>query len=256
MEIIGYCDESGTEGKAQVLVVAGLLAPANRWERFEADWKLILAAHRIDYFRAHDFYKRKKQFALGTVWDSQFKRDQLVQQLLQVVQSHETAPATILVSLVYLEEYRRVFGKTNRLSVGTAYTIGCTGCWWLAAKWAEETNHEEEISFFFDEGHQHARDALDSYHRTRIYEPYRVQYRLGGLTFDDDRRRVPLQAADLLAYGVTQSLRRSANWRDIDPVIRQYVGDRPYKVLVAEGEWLQHLHDETVRQLRERGKKI
>ena len=41
--------------------------------------------------------------------------------------------------------------------------------------------------FCHDEGHQHARDALVSYHRVRIYEPYRLQYRLGGLTFDAGR---------------------------------------------------------------------
>jgi hypothetical protein len=251
----GYCDESGTEKDAKILVVAGLLGSATRWERFETDWKLVLASNHLDYFRAQEFYKRKEQFALGTDWDSRHKRERLIQQLLQVIQSRETAPSVALVSLVYLVDHRRIFGKDRVPS--TAYTVGCSGCWLLGSKWAEEQNHKEEIAFFFDIGHKHAGHALRSYQQAQQYAPFRQQYRLGGLTFEDDRKLVPLQAADLLAYGMTQSLRMRANWRDVDPTIKGYVGkSTKYMVFVAEGQLLQGIHDEHIRQRLERGKKV
>jgi Protein of unknown function (DUF3800) len=250
-----YCDESGTERDAKILVLAGLLAPAVRWKRFETDWKLVLASHGVCYFRAHDFYKRKEQFALGTVWDNRLKREQFIQQLLQVIQSRETAPALALVSLVYLAAHQRIFGK-SRLS-STPYTVGCSGCWLLASKWAEEENHKEEIAFIFDNGHKNDRHMLEVYQRAQQYGPFRQEFRLGGLSFEDDRTTTPLQAADLLAYGMTRSLRIRGDWRDVDSTIQQYVGkSTKYQVFIAEEELLQSMHDEQVTRLRQRGKKI
>ncbi len=60
----GYCDES-EEPSSQILVVAGLIAPANRWESLETNWRLVLAHNKVAYFHSVEFYDRRA-VALGT----------------------------------------------------------------------------------------------------------------------------------------------------------------------------------------------
>ena len=195
-----YCDESGKEESSQVLVVAGLLAPTARWESFETNWKLVLAHNNARYFHASEFYNRRDEFRLGTKWDSENARESFVRELLSVLQANETRPDVALISLVWKDAYKETFPKSDivKQSVGTPYTVACTGCWWLGGKWAEEHLKSEKIAFVFDEGNEHARDALSAYVKAKSYQPFEERYKLGGVTFGDDQDLIALQAADLL----------------------------------------------------------
>jgi hypothetical protein len=228
----GYCDESGQDGQSRVLVVAGVLSPSNRWERFESEWKLVLASEHLDYFHAYDFYQRKPPFRLGTDWDSKTKRDHLIDNLISIVQSHV---AVALVSLVYLEDYKQTFPVSDRIKnkVGTAYTNAGITSIVMAGRWADEKHYPREpIAFFFDSGHEHALDFLAAHRRARQFPEVREMRRLGGLTFDDDRRVVPIQAADLLAYAITLKLNENkraslhSDWELANTTIQLFTG--PY----------------------------
>ena len=251
----GFCDESGSDAASKILVVAGLVASQSRWEAFEPDWRLLLASHKIEYFRAKEFYKRNKPFGLRTKWDSQYQRDRFVQQLLQIIQTYS---ALAVIAIIDLREYQRIFRRRDRVSqrvksdVGTEYTIAGTGCQWLAGRWAEEQGYQEPIQFYFDSGHKHASEFLTSHNRVLQFPEIVQPHHIGGLNFDDDKKVRPLQAADLLAYGITQSLRRRLDLRDTDAAIKQYVGQKvKYKVVVFGRDSLQRLFDRHETLLRQ-----
>lgn len=253
----GYCDES-EETNSEIVVVAGLIAPTARWERFETDWKLVLASYGIDYFHAVEFYHSDGPWKRGTQWDAESYRASFIAKLLSVVQALETKPDVAVVSLVWKKDYKLIFPKHDivKMSVGTAYTVGCTGCWWLGAKWMEEQVKSEKICFFFDDGHEHIGDAAVAYQKAKNYPPYAERYKMGGIIFTNDKDFVPLQAADLLAYGVMRNMRARGYPLDANPIIRDFTGNQfPHNVLIANGDYLRTIRREHVRLLRQRGRK-
>jgi hypothetical protein len=143
-----------------------------------------------------------------------------------------------------------------KASVGTPYTIGCSGCWWLGAQWADENLKSEKICFFFDEGHPNMCEAAEAYDKAKTYPIHAERYKMGGLTFANDRDSIPLQAADLLAYGIMKNLKGRGHPFDVDPIIRDLTGNKfPHKVLIANADYLRSIRREHVRLLRERGRK-
>jgi uncharacterized membrane protein YfbV (UPF0208 family) len=254
----GYCDESEQPPRCRFLIAAGLIAPTNRWIQFEYNWKLVLAHYNVDYFHAIEFYNNKGPWRRGTEWDDDNYRARFLAELFNVVQSTEFKPDVAIVSLVWKEAYKAIFPRHDivKQSAGTAYTLACTGCWWLGSKWADENHKTEKIHFFFDEGNQHVGEAAVAYQKTKSYPPYETRFNLGGLTFANDKDFIPLQAADLLAYGVIKNLSGRAYAFDVGPIIKDFTGGHfPYMVLVQDEDYLRTIRREHVRQLRERGRK-
>ena len=229
------------------LFATGLIGPAARWERFEHNWKIALAHNGVDYFHAAEFYNHSGPWKPDSKWDSQQRCDAFIADLFSIVRASESRPDEAVLSLVWKEAYKRVFPNPDAVkrTVGTAYTVACTGCWWLGGKWAKEHLKSEDIHFFFDKEHEHAGDALAAYTKAKNYAPLRKRHRLGGLTFIDDERCVPLQAANLLAYGVMKNLSSRGNPLDVDPVIRDFTCNLfKHTVLIANESYLQKMRTE------------
>ncbi len=191
--------------------------------------------------------------------DDEANRNRFVIDLLAVVWANESRPNVAVISILSKPIYKEVFPKHDivKMSVGTAYTIACTGCCWLSAKWTDEALKSEKIAVIFDEGNAHAADFLAAYQKSKKHPLLAEWYNLGGLTFDDDKEFVPLQAADLLCYGVMKGATERKQLSDVDSLIREYTSNRiPYKVVVFGSESLRQMRAEHVRQLRERGKKV
>jgi len=108
----GYCDES-EELSSDVIIVAGLVAPTNRWESFEANWRIALAYHKVAYFHGLEFYNRKGPWAFGTEWDNENKRGLFIRDLIAVVQARETKPNIAVISIVSKSDYRRRFASSS-----------------------------------------------------------------------------------------------------------------------------------------------
>ncbi len=186
-----YFDES-TSADSPVLVVAGFLSTDAQWMLFEREWKEVLAAFEITAFHAQHFSKHKEEF-LG--WEEP-KRKALLRKLLSII--NERA-AFGFASTVHVKEFDAVFTGNDRRDIGSPYNLCCTACYLQIGHWAQRNYQVEPLALIFDAGHKNAGDVTNTFN-AEIKKSENIAYRLGSLTFSDDKVMVPLQAADLAAY--------------------------------------------------------
>jgi hypothetical protein len=60
--IVCYLDDSGTDGEAPIIVMAGYVAIAKGWKRFEKRRAPVFREHGIETFHAKQFHDRKEAF--------------------------------------------------------------------------------------------------------------------------------------------------------------------------------------------------
>ena len=79
-------DASGNyqDPKQPFFVVAGFISRADRWIKFDEEWRKRLASDGLSYFHAVDFAASQKEFAVG--WrDNEKRRRQLLEDLLDII---------------------------------------------------------------------------------------------------------------------------------------------------------------------------
>ncbi len=60
---VAHVDDSGSEPSQPVLVLAGFVSTARRWEKLASDWQGVLQRyHRIAYFKMAEANARRGQF--------------------------------------------------------------------------------------------------------------------------------------------------------------------------------------------------
>jgi hypothetical protein len=79
-----YYDASGSEADPSgAITTAGLVATANKWNKFERAWKAVLSEFGVPYFHAQDFVGQRGPFLQ---WGSdEFKRGKFFEALVKVL---------------------------------------------------------------------------------------------------------------------------------------------------------------------------
>jgi hypothetical protein len=186
-----YFDESTGNG-SPVFVVAGFLSTDAQWTQFEKEWIEVRDEFGITAFHAQHFAKHKGEF-LG--WDEP-KRKKFMARLLDIVQRRaKLGFATVVHALAF----RQVFRGADLREIGSIYHLCCLACFTEIGEWAKRNYQIEPIAHFFDAGNKNAGQVLKTYQAMKD-SPDKSEYRLGSITFEDDKILVPLQAADLAAY--------------------------------------------------------
>jgi uncharacterized protein DUF3800 len=204
MLLQGYFDDSGSHGGEGLYVLGGFLAPSVSWPRFNAEWRGVLKKDpAIVYFKMSEAISLRGQFDR---WPSPL-RDQKVFELAEVAERWAVARIS---AMVWKEDfdahikgaspwreldnpYFLLFNQIIVLTVGYILELG---------KRALDMSNAK-VEFVFDEQGVLGRDAVGWWDVLKqALEPEKAQLLGIPPEFGSDKRLLPLQAADLLAWSV------------------------------------------------------
>jgi hypothetical protein len=205
-------DESGVHDASPVLTVGAYVARPRPWEAWTRRWNV--AKRPIKTFHAVDCANLVGEFKN---WDKA-SRDALVVRLLDVMEESDI-PGVVIG--LHMDEFRSAMtGRDDLREIfGTPYTACFHWVTQTIVNIANELGSLERIGFVHEcNDHQH--EALDSFNwMKRNANP---AARIIGIQFVGKEDYVPLQAADMLAYGGNKRLRDPSRpprrpWRRLNP---------------------------------------
>jgi hypothetical protein len=186
-----YFDESTSE-TSPIIVVAGVLSTDAQWSLFKSEWKAALLEFGIDVFHMSQFAHSRGEFSQM----DEATRQALMEKLLNIIARRAKYG---FATVVHQHDFECVFTGEDRKSIGSAYKLSCTVCGIEVGEWAKKNYQIEPVSFYFDRGHKHAAEAVQSLKDVKN-DPQFTEYRIGSITLEDDSVLVPLQAADIAVY--------------------------------------------------------
>jgi hypothetical protein len=189
----GYFDESGTHSGSQAVSVAGYLSTAEGWATFEREWGDALKWYSLPQFHMTDFVARRPPYA---GW-SQDERESRLTHLIDII--NRNVLAGIGFSLP-TQEYYSTFSKAAKRYAGGLYGIAAISCFIDAAKAVEREHPDARVKFIFEQGVEGRGKVMKVFDQVCSNSDMRCGYRLHSLAYDSKARKVPFQAADILAY--------------------------------------------------------
>jgi hypothetical protein len=194
-----WIDDSGRgkESDSRVFVLAGYAGPVQKFENLSDDWQRIMAEEP-----ALAYLKGKEANAL----DRNFKgwtpdeRDAKIEKLIASIRKHDLIAISLAVNYRdfnrILREPKGVF--KNPYGIAFAHIAG-----WLMYS-AHVKAEREEIEMIFDQGVlAREKEIEDAYKGMKWGIPKEaMDLLIGRPRFEDDKRHLPLQAADLFAWNV------------------------------------------------------
>lgn len=202
-----YLDASGEPAGYTVMTVAGMVAPVEKWKRFEVAWTEALAKESIKVFHMTDFASSNGEFA---AWkENTARRKRFIGALVQIVRRHTNK---LLMASVELDGWRsvnRAYLLEEQLYSPYAlcgYAVVGQGLQWAKNKGIAPSH----IKFVFEDGDS-GKGGLSRLCKQEGITPL----------FQPKSDVVPCQAADLIAWknriAFTNALRHGASWMQTGP---------------------------------------
>jgi hypothetical protein len=205
-----YFDDSGSDPNSIAFILAGFVAPNDKWNKFQIAWDLALhEPPGIKYFKSNEAYGLKGEFHRDRGWTEQ-KRNNKVIDLTRVIVSH--GPRRFSVA-VYHHDYKtymtEIPAKYRFTQLRTPYFMLFYQAFVIVAAYhsarsAARYVKPEPCDFFFDEQGKIGKEARDwwerfkaAFHKNPVLDL--TPYWGADPTFVSDADAVPLQAADLYA---------------------------------------------------------
>jgi len=206
MTITACVDESGTHDTSPVSVMAGYVATAEQWGRFEADWTALVRKAGVQNVHAVELFKRTKQFKGWKEEDA----NALAVELNAVIDRHLQIGFSIIIRG---DDYNTIYKTTphpKRLPKDTKYGVLFRACLafvpsFIVSQFNEagqkDTVLQSTINFVLEDGHRNVGDALRLF---RLYKSDALpewRHVVGTLEVAS-KASAGAQAADFLAYAV------------------------------------------------------
>jgi hypothetical protein len=180
-----YGDASGKD-ETEGLAVGGFVGTVESWKEFEHEWKAVLDAYGLKYFRMSEFAQSTGQFK---GWkDQEQRRIALLDALIGLLKSRALHwfGACVLSS-----DYDCVDADYQLHEFATKYALCATTLTEIVSTWRENQHRTESLEFVFEEGDLGAGQLSDFVFANTGYRPLFRQ-----------KAVCPLQAADFAAYEV------------------------------------------------------
>ena len=195
----GFVDDSGNHRESDVFVLAGFVAKADPdWLNFENNWRDALRKPpALEYFKMSECHALRGQF-LG--W-KKADRDQRLTELVAIIK--RTAIASIF-ALVPRSEFFAVMPKSRSRYFKSPYAIVYYALIWATLKSMRRCGITDKVDFIFDEQLRLSDDvqAVYGWFAQQIMRSELGPLLGGRPTHGDDKKYLPLQAADLLAWHI------------------------------------------------------
>jgi hypothetical protein len=186
-----YFDESGSHAGTPAFVVAGYLATSAQWLAFEERWIAALHDFGVDCFHMHELEHRSVKFKGWTTETAISLQSRLIEIINQTVMIGICCGLTVA-------DYEAATPPQCHRNIRFAYLMCFYECLTGARLYMEERKPSEPVRFIFDQNKEFSPMMHQVYNAARREWDYPDW--MGPLSFEDRRRFVPLQAADLLAY--------------------------------------------------------
>jgi hypothetical protein len=196
-----------------ITLVAGFIATVEHWERWESDWKLVLAHFNAPYFHMKEFFDSKKGAFTEKKWRGESYRNHFIEKLSDVTRTWTSATIGGCMTQSLFDEacrLRQVDGFLNPFSA-CARDCAVRSHHLIRDKYKSELPIEyvfERGDIGGDSGDITTKGLLDKLmFASQLPSPIYRRARPGNAHVEkEDPHLMQLQAADLLAW----HLRRAA----------------------------------------------
>lgn len=192
-----YFDESGkfNDPRETVTCIGGCIAPVPAWEKFEPAWNAILKKFGVSHLHMKHFAHSTGEYKGWT----EEKRRALMRQLLSVMEGHIRKP---IGAVLPLSQYAELTPAQKEI-LPDPYVMCFQDCLSLAGMVADELYDRQAIvQLIFATRQKGDGAARQAYQLCKEKLP--IGSRLASISFKTPFEVPPLQAADLVAYELTQ----------------------------------------------------
>jgi Protein of unknown function (DUF3800) len=216
LSLIFYGDDSGTNEGSVVCVVAGYLGDRENWLRFSSDWQVTLDTDpKLPYFKMRECHHLDGAFTGWTRDAANLKLDQFVGLV-----NHYNPGLAEFGSVMPRDVFKRHVDSSRDPLFRDPYFFCLFAVTVGASRFVhtlDAVGERKGISFVLDEQGEKERDAAKQFYLCKGILPAEWESCLEMISFGDDKRFKPLQAADLIAWQVR---RQFADVKEDDGIAR------------------------------------
>jgi hypothetical protein len=204
--LLGYLDDSGTDMKDGVVVVAGFIGSERYWtERFKPKWQRFLAEYELTRFHSTEFLSRARPYRDWPV--ERYQRAK--QDIRRILVDMNPFGFGTAVSVEAFREYR---SRVEYFVDPDPYFFCLQRCLRTMIRSIASATNDDGIRIIVDRdsGRQRTGEEIARWHRTRLKAnpPDHVNPdREVEIEYGSSFNHLPLQLADILAHGSYQEAR-------------------------------------------------
>ncbi len=203
-------DSGGFEAPERYLVMAAYALPAEKWKKFSDDWDIALKKPpTIEYLKMREAEGFEEQFQ-GMRSRPEF-RDLKLNELSSVIREHKPYA---MYAWVNRSDYDQVIRGRIPSEPDDPYFLAINGLIELCLMAQVRYDYWGPVDFVFDEQSNIKRQIMESFDHAKAMQPPHLQQLIGQTpVFRDDKKVLPIQAADMLAWHVRRRLERADELR-------------------------------------------
>jgi hypothetical protein len=228
-----YVDDSASEQDDKILLLAGYVQEAKTWSAFSDDWRKVLESiPSIKYFHMVEAENLRDEFRGWTPTN----RDLKIDALADIIVKYQ--PWSIECS-VSRANYQRIIEPVAPYNLRYPYFPCFYGIvlhlaqWHAARKQNDPSLDMPPVDFIFDEQGAIGVESVLWYQFIKSIQTPIIQSYLGGTpVFKDDKKILPLQAADLLAWHLRRR-KEKRNQNEVRPIMEKLIPLRHAEVNIG-----------------------
>ncbi len=198
-----YFDAS-YDSPATVTVVSGWVASTAAWERFDTDWRILLAQYEVPYFHMREFAHSVGPFAKWKGEEN--KRANFLRKSVDIIRACALHGFACLVEHVPFNSINAQYCLSEW--VGTPYALAGRDCVAHANIWLRKDARGLDVDYFFEAGDSDAGELQRVLLKDQQPAP---KFAPGKSAVAGAVGTTPLQAADFAAYEMLKAHRLGEN---------------------------------------------
>jgi Protein of unknown function (DUF3800) len=217
-----YVDDSGTR-QPPVYILAGWIAQADQWASFSDQWQATLDMRpKIAYFKFVEAMTLSGEFS-GI---SASSRDEKMNLMVNLLRDFDLLGVSITIPHAIFNTY---FGDSASPDIRNPYSLAFYAIISIVFKYLTSIGYDDNMDFIFDTQDDQVDNVRDGWRFYASNLPDDQRKKIGYPNFYDDKRVLPLQAADMFAGWtrrmdaalLTGELIPRTNWSERAPEIKK-----------------------------------